>query len=259
MDEHVLASARALAGQTNSLTDAFFQQIHDTYRSTSTQLAQDVVKTISGISGMGNAEVPFWSTSKSHPYFFLQVGSNHYGNPYEEPFDLALRLLKSDLCSAVHVRAGGRYFDDHSAGHKVHYPHLRGAFENIGRFLAEMKATNIGNGKTLLDDTLVLIQSEFGRTWPSGGTCDHWPATAVCFAGGGIQPNRTVGGYDFSIGKTNGIGFMGSPIYLIGEDGAPMLRAPLSIDVVYTALKLMGITDVFLPGGPGYFESLVKA
>ncbi len=51
----------------------------------------------------------------------------------------------------------------------------------------------------LLDETLVLIMGEFGRT-PKLNTLggrDHWPrAFSVALAGGGIQPGRVVGSTD---------------------------------------------------------------
>jgi hypothetical protein len=210
-----------------------------------------VVSVLEGVKGMEYSEQPWWHPSNSNPYFTVQIGGSTDGPAYVEPFDLALRLLKSDLASAVHVRAGDLNYDHHSGGHLTHFPHLRANFELIGRFLAEMKATPIEGGKTLLDDVQVVIMSEFGRTWPMGMTCDHWPASSVCFVGGAVVPNRMIGGFDLTKGLVTGNGFMGKPVSLVDEGGDSMVRPPQSRDVVFSALHALGIPDVFLPGGPG--------
>jgi hypothetical protein len=60
-----------------------------------------------------------------------------------------------------------------------------------------------------------------------------------------------VGGFDLSSGPPESIGFMGKPVSLLDENGDVMQRPPWSRDVVFTALHMLGIPDVFLPGGPG--------
>ncbi|MBL4637057.1 MAG: DUF1501 domain-containing protein [Kofleriaceae bacterium] len=113
-----------------------------------------------------------------------------------------------------------------------------------------MKATPAPNGNgTLLDDTLVMVFSEFSRTWPNSGTCDHWPITSTVFAGGGITGNRMIGGYDFSGMAANTTGPRGAAVDVIEEGGDAANRAPRSADIVHTALKILGIDDFFIPGG----------
>jgi hypothetical protein len=60
-----------------------------------------------------------------------------------------------------------------------------------------------------------------------------------------------VGGFDLSTGAPNSIGFMGKPVDLIDEAGGPMNRPPWARDIIFTALHMMGVPNVFLPGGPG--------
>jgi uncharacterized protein (DUF1501 family) len=59
-------------------------------------------------------------------------------------------------------------------------------------------------GKTLLDETLILATSEFGRTPdmnPAGGT-DHYPGVYTqVWAGGGIHGGRAIGRTDEFAGK----------------------------------------------------------
>jgi hypothetical protein len=126
---------------------------------------------------------------------------------------------------------------------------VRATLDMIGRFLGEMKATPTSSGRSLLDDTMVLLISDFSRTWPRSNTCDHWPMTSVALIGGGITPNRAVGGYDTS-GDLTVAGFNGLPIEL-EENGQVVTRPPRSGDVIHTALSAMGISKFFIPGGSG--------
>jgi hypothetical protein len=99
---------------------------------------------------------------------------------------------------------------------------------------------------SLLDETLVLIVSEFSRTWPRSNSCDHWPATSVAFVGGGVTPNRMIGRYRIAPGAAvSSAGFVGEDVAF--SDGSR--RQPRSADVVHTALRIMGIQDFFIPGG----------
>ena len=71
--------------------------------------------------------------------------------------------------------AGQFFFDTHSGATAAwaHINNLRGTFEIIGRLLIEMMLTPSPSnaGKSLLDETLVHIVSDFGRTFfrPNGG------------------------------------------------------------------------------------------
>ena len=119
----------------------------------------------------------------------------------------------------------------------------------VGRLLGEMKATPIGGGRNLLDDTLVVIFSQFGRTAAKSGTCDHYPANSTVFVGGGIEPNRMVGG--FTLEGMSTLGPLGRPIKIVDKDGVSSTRPPKSADVIETILAIMGITNVFIQGGHG--------
>jgi len=261
MERIAMERARGFAGRTNAATDGFLSKLYDGYKTVSRQLAQDVVSVLEATTGMEHLSTPYWIPSNWTP-LGVDIGggiTSDSGSPWATDFELVLKLLKSDLCSAVSMEARGSgafYFDTHGDGHGEHFVMLRALFDVIGRMLAEMKATPISGGKTLLDDTLVLIFSEFGRTFPMSNTCDHWPANMVLFAGGNTAPNRQIGSYDTSTGPATSIGFMGTPIDVIDEGGDAATRPPRSPDVVFTALHQMGITDVFIPGGPGVIQGV---
>jgi hypothetical protein len=252
LDEYAMRQARALRGKSTRGDDQFFAQLHDGYQRVSKVLARDVVSVLAKTKGVEFNPNPFWSFSGAFGVDIGRGNKSDSGGTWNEPFELALKLLKSDLTSAISLYcpgSGGFYFDTHGDGHATHFTYLRAVFDVIGRLLGEMKATPApGGGGTLLDDTLVLIFSEFARTWPKSGACDHWPSTSVAFVGGGITPNRMIGGYDTE-GKTGS--FLGKPVAIVEEGGNKSMRAPRSADVIDTALRILGINDFFIPGGHG--------
>lgn len=252
IEDRVSRRFRALAAQRNSVDARVLEQVHDQLADVSRLLARDVTSVIESTVGHEHTPVPFWAT-----------GGNRYGvdgdggGTWEAQFDLALRMLKSNLVTsvAVEARGPGAYgFDSgHSDGHRPQFAKVRGAFEIIGRFLGEMKATpGAQPNKTLLDETLVLVISDFARTWPlSGPTSDHWPASSVAFIGGGLNANTMIGGYDVDLADPNATGFDGRAIAIDEEESGVVTRRPRSADVVSTALAVMGIGPVRIPNGNG--------
>lgn len=263
LERFVSERARKLAGKTGSNTDRLYQSIHDGYRSYSTLLAKDVVGRLESTPGYEHINVmgPNFPTWSENGFMGYSLGSSVAlgGGGVAETTGLALKLLKSDLTTSISLKwasGQGLYdFDTHNDA-ESHFPYLRGTLDQIGRFLGEMSLTPSSTpGKTLLDDTLVLVMSEFGRTWNRDGGTDHWPSTSVIFAGGNsfLSPNRMVGGYATMQNVSAGFpGYMGEPVPMKAEDGRVMStpRPPQSRDVIFTALKMFGI-DEFLPGGPG--------
>ena len=263
IDEHALRQIRALRGGSSEGTDAFLQSIYDGYQNVSSVLAKDLVSKLESAQGIEHTPPPFWAGFGAGQYHFgtRQGGSSPDSGEgtWMPRFELALRLLKEDMCSAISLYCpglGGFNFDTHGVTPGLHFAHVRAVWEVIGRFLGEMKATPGSDGGTLLDDTLVVIFSEFARTWPDAQ--DHWPITSVAFAGGGIEPNRMIGNYDVPPGGGQ-VGYEGTAVDLIDEGGDPISRPPRSADVIYTALKIMGIDDFFIPGGPGEIVGVAAA
>jgi len=158
-----------------------------------------------------------------------------------------LKLLKSNLATSLAIQVPVLNLDTHSEGHGIQFLRERAAFDAVGRLLGIMKnsPTSEGTG-SLLDETLVLIISEFSRTWPRSNSCDHWPATSVAFVGGGVARNRMIGDYRIATAApTSSAGFVGQELAF--DDGSR--RQPRAADVVHTALRIMGIQDFFIPGG----------
>ena len=70
----------------------------------------------------------------------------------------------------------------------------------LAGLLADLKSTaGEAAGKTLLDETIVLVAGEFGRTLGAlngQGGRDHFLRTSVLFAGGGVKGGQVIGATD---------------------------------------------------------------
>ena len=265
LEAHVLERMRAIAKNANTPEDAYLESMYDMYSGVSQQLARDVMTMVESQTGWENLPHPHWVNSNWTPYGVMHGRgiSSDSGTGYANVFNLALRLMKADVTSAISIGVrgvGNYYFDSHGDGHPDQFLHNRSILDCIGRFLGEMKATQLGDGRTLLDDTLVLVFSEFARTWPTSNTCDHWPITSTIFAGAQTSPNRMIGGYDFSNIHPNGTGPNGAPMAIVDEgETAAKMRPATSADVVYTALAGMGIHGHFIPGGAGTIQGVFES
>ncbi len=265
MERHSMDRIRSIAQNANSASDAYLESMYDMYQTVSKQLAQDVIAMVEAQNGWENLPHPHWVNSGWTPYGLMHGRgiSSDSGSSYANVFNLALRLMKADVTSAISIRlrgVGNFYFDSHGDGHRTQFLHNRSILDCIGRFLGEMQATPLPDGRSLLDDTLVLVFSEFARTWPNSNTCDHWPITSTLFAGGPVIPNRMLGSYDFEGLHPNSTGPNGGVLSVIEEgEAAPKMRPPTSADVVYTALAGMGIHDHFIPGGAGTIQGLFQS
>jgi hypothetical protein len=249
----VLPQIGALRGHSTTGTDRALEQLYGGYAGLSRTLARDIVDIVSRTPGVEHLPdaMPWAPTS---PRFGWQIGyADFYASDatWEPNFDLALRMLKSDLTTAVSFRLPMTFpFDSHFTNpFGGHGNHLRGAFESIGRLIAEMKLTpsTLQAGATLLDDTLVYVTSDFGRTFPISGGSDHNPMHSAVLVNGRIQGNRMVGGYlESSLGR---------PIELVtGEHGETEMRPPTARDVAATIYACFGMQaehDYFIPGGYG--------
>ena len=246
----LLPQIRALRGRSTAGTDAVLEQLYGGYAGLSRTLARDIVDIVAATPGVEHLpEAMPWAPGRSR--FGWSIGYADFfasDATWGPNFDLALRMLKSDLTTSVSFRLPQTFnFDSHFTNpFGGHGNHLRGAFEAIGRLIAEMKLTpsTTRAGATLLDDTLVYITSDFGRTFPIGGGSDHNPMHSAVFVNGHIQGNRMLGGYVESS--------LGRPVDMIGESGEPESRPPTSRDVAATLFACFGMeagADYFIPGG----------
>ncbi len=257
IDAAVMEAFRGSAGYSTAASDAYLESIYETTKGASRTIARDLLSVLQSTQGFEHLYAnPLYASN--------DVACIGYADTCGQlrtsgPWDFALQLLKSDLVTSVNVRAksiSNFSFDTHTAdGPRIHTGHLRIALEMVGRMLVEMDLTPSGvPGRSLLDDTLVYIYSEFGRTFPKQGS-DHHPATAAILVGGGIHGNQMIGGYDETMTGSP----MGVPVPIIEETGDSAFRRPRSQDVAATVLRGFGLeanTDFFIPGGYGWFEGV---
>ncbi len=257
VDDAVARAMRGLHGAGNAGTERELESLYETYKDHSKTLSRDVLTSLSATPGFEHLALdPLYGNDTACTGNADSCG----GLSNTAPWDFALKLLKSELVTSVSLRAtsiANSSFDSHFAnGPQIHGNHLRIAFEAIGRMLIEMDLTDIGGGRTLLDDTLVYIYSDFGRTFPKTGS-DHHPATCAVLVGGGVVGNQMIGGYDESLDGSP----LGSPVDLISEDGLTETRMPKSQDIAATVLRAFALEpgrDFFIPGGYGVFDGALR-
>jgi hypothetical protein len=263
LEDYTLSLPGQFKGRSTPKVDGFLEQLHGSLKSVSRVLAADVVTQLERTRGIDalTTNRPAYLSSYLMPSFSYTFGlANFHMTGLEPRFDMALRLLKANLCTSIHLSLGLDFDTHNGTGQAFSCAHGRTMFDLVARFLGELKSTPLAGqpGKTLLDDTLVVVMSEFGRSWATkaGGGYnlpdDHHPFTSVMFAGGNVAPNRMVGTYDAR-------GF-GQPVDLIEENKQPSRRVPRAADVTTTALRIMGLDfhDFFIPGGYGEIVGLRK-
>lgn len=263
LEQYTLSVPGQYKGRSNARVDGFLEQLHGSLKSVSRVLAADVVSTLErtkGIDAIATTRAPYLQGYLMPSFSYTFGLANFHMTGLEPRFDMALRLLKANLATSIHLSMGLDFDTHNGLGHAFSCAHGRNMFDLAARFLGELKSTPLPGrpGKTLLDDTLVVMMSEFGRSWATKSADgynlpdDHHPFTSVMFAGGNVANNRMVGKYD-------GRGF-GLPTDIIEENEQPSTRVPRAADITATALRMMGLGfhDFFIPGGYGEIVGLRK-
>lgn len=107
----------------------------------------------------------------------------------------------------------------------------------LGAFLADLASRTGTNGGSLLDETLVIVVGEFGRTVGapnSNGGRDHFQRMSIALAGGGVRGGRVIGQTDARGDKAKEYGWKGNRD-VRPEDVTATLYSALGID--YTAVR----------------------
>ncbi len=107
-----------------------------------------------------------------------------------DPFALTAKLIKNDLVTCINLGVGG--FDTHSNQEPRLQPILQGFDFALATMIDQLREAN------KLDDTLIVVYSDFGRTPKINGSNgrDHWPVGGALMIGGGIAGGRAVGSTD---------------------------------------------------------------
>lgn len=109
---------------------------------------------------------------------------------------LAADALEQGLSHSVLVEMGG--FDTHD-NNLDQIAQADGFFAGLSVLLDELTTRpGLAAGSRMIDDTVVLVVSEMGRTpkQNAGGGKDHWPVTSAMLIGGGLPGGRVLGGTD---------------------------------------------------------------
>jgi Protein of unknown function (DUF1501) len=126
---------------------------------------------------------------------FARYGSTPFGSSLV----LAKQLIAADRGTRF-VQATSLSWDDHNNLYAQLSQRCTGLDAAVSSLLDDLSATpGSVEGKTLLDETMVVLYAEFGRTLgPLNAQKgrDHHQRMSIVFAGGGVQGGRVVGATD---------------------------------------------------------------
>jgi uncharacterized protein (DUF1501 family) len=164
-----------------------------------------------------------------------KYGNNAFGNACVT----ARNVLWSGLGTRyVQISLGG--WDNHQNIYATNagiYPSARQLDVGLANLLADLAVIPGSGGRTLLDDTLVVVKGEFGRTIgniTSQQGRDHYFVHAALIAGGGVQGGRVIGKTTADGAYVEDPGWSeGRPVY--AEDVAATIYSAMGIN--YTTVR----------------------
>jgi uncharacterized protein (DUF1501 family) len=166
---------------------------------------------------------------------FARYGSTGFGGSLV----VARNLISAQRGTRfVQVTLGG--WDNHSGIYTPNagiYSPMKSFDPAFAALLADLAAApGSATGKTLLDETLVVVIGEFGRTvgaLNAQNGRDHYQRMSIVFAGGGVKGGRVVGATDPTGAKATEFGVLGRDTR--PEDVASTIYSALGID--YTTVR----------------------
>ncbi len=123
---------------------------------------------------------------------------NFDARSFDAQADVAVDLLAANVARVVCIGTAG--FDTH-ADTGTQTPMYNKLFSGLNRLMARLDATPGRRAATMAEETVVVVQSELGRTpyLNASQGKDHWPYTAAMLLGPGVRGGVRVGGYDDSL------------------------------------------------------------
>ena len=118
---------------------------------------------------------------------------------------LTADLLQLGICRCIMMNHGGSGWDSHTNNDATQSQSWESLFSGLLDMTSRFAALPGKVAPTLLDETLIVVLSEMGRTpaLNDGDGKDHWPYTSAMIMGPGITGDRLVGATDeFYYGKT---------------------------------------------------------
>lgn len=131
---------------------------------------------------------------------------------------------------------GGLGWDSHADNDATQSSLFEALFTGLGQLVELLHATPGESATTLAEETVLVVQSEMGRTPQLNGTNgkDHWPYTSLMMMGPGLTTNRVIGGFDD--------GYVGNLVDLASGETTDSGRT-LSAEAVGAALLAMADID----------------
>ena len=163
------------------------------------------------------------------------------GKSAEAQTQIAVNALSAGVSRAVHMTTDGS-FDTHD-DNTEQIAQFDQTFAGILQLMDLLASTPSRYGGMLIDDTIVMVASEMGRTplLNGDGGKDHWPFTSCMLAGCGIAGGTIVGESDDT--------FVGRKVNLetgVPDEGGELLNTEYLLAGV---LELFGIDPGrYLPG-----------
>ncbi|MEZ4236614.1 MAG: DUF1501 domain-containing protein [Myxococcota bacterium] len=119
------------------------------------------------------------------------------GATLAEQAEVAVDALSVGMSRCVCLSADGAW-DTHAANDTVQSALFEATFAGLNQLMALLGGTPGSASPSLLDETVVVVLSEMGRTPQLNGFGgkDHWPYTSALVLGPGLTGGRVVGGYD---------------------------------------------------------------
>jgi hypothetical protein len=148
--------------------------------------------------------------------------------------DLAVDALDNGMSQAVQIEMTG--FDTHVANAQQDYL-WQGLFTQLHRLVTQL------DNRGLLEDTVVVVMSEMGRTPKLNAEAgkDHWPVTSALLIGTEVDGGRVIGGTTDEFHGRNVDFDTGDP----DPDGAPIRHGTFAAGV----LEMVGVDpEPYLPG-----------
>lgn len=180
----------------------------------------------------------------------FEAGLDDLGNTMLDQAIKAVEMMRLGLtrCAMIGIPGG---WDSHG-NNMVQGPQQDAFFGALDQLFEHMAATPGQHAQWLIDEVVVVAQSEFGRTpvLNGGGGKDHWPFTSMLVAGSGVNGNRV-------LGKTD-LGLVAEPISL--STGQPD-NSGMDLGCEHVGLGLLRLAGIdpasVLPGVP-VLDALVK-
>ena len=260
VDAYLLKRFERFAKKARQPERSLLAQLYDGTASVSKTLAADLVAAVEKAVPVEN---PLPDHLRNYGAFSSRTGGYaQFGVQMENDINWLLKILKSNITSVVYAGFKDHNYDSHQAASlPMAYNFLRAQMEVFAQLMSEMKKTPSPDmpGRSLYDDTIIVIYSDFARTWGLPGTDDHNHQGAFVISGGAIKGNRQIGNYELPADKM----FVGSapsvPMAIQDEGLGRSMRPALTKDMITTIYDLFGMKygkDYFMPGTHGVIQGL---